>query len=74
MSDQKEQGHAPLWEAINGLRERAATLEANRNADVDTVTRLERRIARVEMAFIAGGVAAILVVWQLIAQNAGIPT
>lgn len=69
-----EHGHAPIWEAINGLRERVATLEANRRSDEATDLRLERRIARIEMGCIAIGVGTAIVVWKMIAATAGIPT
>lgn len=63
-----------MYDAINNLRERVATLEANRKSDNDTDTRLERRIARIEMGVIAIGIGTAIVVWKIIAAAAGIPT
>lgn len=67
-------GHAPIYDGINNLRERVATLEANRKSDKDTDARLERRIARIEMGIIAIGIGTAIVVWKMIAAAAGIPT
>lgn len=69
-----ETGHAPLWVEVNSLRERVATLEANRKSDVETIARLERRIARIEMGIVAIGIGTAIVVWKMIAAAAGIPT
>lgn len=69
-----DKGHAPIFDAINNLRERVATLEANRKSDTETDARLERRIARIEMGIIAIGIGTAIVVWKMIAAAAGIPT
>lgn len=69
-----DKGHAPIYDGINSLRERVATLEAHRKSDTETHARLERRIARIEMGIIAIGIGTAIVVWKMIAAAAGIPT
>lgn len=69
-----ETGHAPLWTEVNKLRERVATLEAQRASDSETQARLERRIARIEMGIIAIGIGTTIVVARMVLAASGIPT
>lgn len=65
--------NAPIYDKINGLADRVTRIEERSAARTDEVGRLERRIARIELALITLGVGGVYVVIKQITQSAGIP-
>lgn len=66
------ENHEPIWTRINTIAGDVIRLQERSTARNDEVSRLERRIARIELALITLGVGGVVVVAKQIAEGAGV--
>lgn len=66
------ENHEPIWTRINTIAGDIIRLQERSAARTEEVSRLERRVARIELALITIGVGGVVIVVKQIAEGAGV--